>query len=215
MSLFISPHVNHHHHHPSSSSSATDSLVARVHTQLYLSIESNRKICRLQLGRLSIRKTTETMKPKSSPSPLQDEGSGLGRSKPEWTGDVVSSPGSGTLWGLGVTLLTTWLLVKTQCRFSQSAPGLELGLDTRPSSTPVFLIIFRGVKPPHYGSPRPRVATATSRGPVQRACDDNAQLWSHGPITGALNNDPAGSLAWRRPDRRRQKDKEKRERQLA
>lgn len=79
MSLFISPHVNHHHHHhPSSSSSATDSLVARVHTQLYLSIESNRKICRLQLGRVSIRKTTETMKPKSSPSP---SGSGSGTRK--------------------------------------------------------------------------------------------------------------------------------------
>lgn len=78
MSLFISPHVNQHHHHPSSSSSATDSLVARVHTQLYLSIESNRKICRLQLGRVSIRKTTETMKPKSSPSP---SGSGSGTRK--------------------------------------------------------------------------------------------------------------------------------------
>lgn len=50
--------------------SATDSLVARVHTQLYLSIESNRKICRLQLGRTSIRKTTnhETKKIPVSPS---------------------------------------------------------------------------------------------------------------------------------------------------
>lgn len=73
MSLFISPHVN-HHHDPSSSSSATDSLVARVHTQLYLSIESNRKICRLQLGRLSIRKTTETMKPKASRHPFRTRG---------------------------------------------------------------------------------------------------------------------------------------------
>lgn len=101
MSLFISPHVN-HHNHPPASPSATDSLVARVHTQLYRSIESNRKICRLQLGRLSIRKTTETMKPKSSPSPLQDERLGLGRSKVERTGGVVSSSGSGTSGGSAV-----------------------------------------------------------------------------------------------------------------
>lgn len=40
----------------------------------YLSIESNRKICRLQLGRLSIRKTTETMKPKSPGQPFRTRG---------------------------------------------------------------------------------------------------------------------------------------------
>ncbi|KAL7391169.1 hypothetical protein ABVT39_005454 [Epinephelus coioides] len=140
MSLFISPHVN-HHHHPSSSSSATDSLVARVHTQLYLSIESNRKICRLQLGHLSIRKTTETKKPKSSPPPLQDEGSGLGRSKPEWTGDVVSSPGSGTSQRLGVIGLDP-------TRVQTVHTELDLGLDTRTPSTPVIYNYSSGSKTP-------------------------------------------------------------------
>lgn len=140
MSLFISPHVN--QHHQSSSSSATDSLVARVHTQLYRSIESNRKICRLQLGHLSIRKTTETMKPKSSPPPLQDKELGLGRSKPEWTGDTLSSPG--TLWGL-VRLRWPAVYCFRPTAGSWPTPGLEL--DSRPPSTQVFSIILRGVNP--------------------------------------------------------------------
>lgn len=115
-SLFISPRVN-HHHHPRSSSSATDSR-GRVHTQLYLSIESNRKICRLQFGHRSIRKTTETMKPKSSPSPPAGRG----------VGDQEDRDRSG------------WY---EACRGSEPAQVLDPG----PRSTPAFESFLRGCKP--------------------------------------------------------------------
>lgn len=64
--------------------------MARVHTQLYLSIESNRKICRLQLGRLSIRKkNNRNHKTKKLPVPPSGPGSGLGKSMPEQSGRHV------------------------------------------------------------------------------------------------------------------------------
>lgn len=124
--------------------------MARVHTQLYLSIESNRKICRLQLGRLSIRKTTETIKPKSSPSPLQDRDR-------DW--EVLGQSGASVVSGSG--------------------PETLREPDTRPASAPPLTTPGGGVNPftiaPHASEgPQQRAAG------LQHACDDNAQLvWSN------------------------------------